>query len=120
MRASLFLPRRYPPDQRRCAVTSPRSKLREHSVAEPVHVANRGIEALVRSVAEQADINRADAQLGQFLNVIHPIRISAGEHLRLAFDGAARPRPGASEHSQSNRDLLRVAPGFLCKAMHAG
>src|SRR5207244_1032569 len=66
-------------------------------------------------VAEQADIDRADAQLGQFLDVVHPIRIVTREHLRLAFNRAARPRPGPVSTRKAMAISFGSRPAFSAK-----
>src|ERR1700731_760677 len=97
------------------ATPSPDSELGQNPVAEAAHVADRRVQALVRSVAEKADIYGADAELREFPDIRHQVRIAPGDQLGLSFDRAAGPCAGAGQHSQGDGDFRRVAPGLLRK-----
>ena len=55
---------------------------------------------VLRRGAEQPDIDRADAEFLQRLDVGNVIGDAAGEHPRLAVDRRARLRARAGQHAQ--------------------
>src|SRR5690242_7908053 len=92
-----------------CIATLPLSDLRQHLIAEAAHVVDRAIQRR----SEQTHIDRTDAKLRQSLDVAHIVSATAGEHLTLAVDRAARPRRRSHQYTQRDLQGRGIAAALL-------
>src|SRR6187551_3929492 len=94
-------------------------ELRQHAVAEAMHVVDRALQRLRLAIAEQPHIDRADAEVLKPLDIADPVGVAAGEQLGLAADAAARTHARAGEDAIGERDLLRIAAAALAEPVEA-
>src|SRR5215831_3368643 len=94
-------------------------ELRQHAVAEAMHVVDRALQALRRAIAEQPHIDRADAEVLKPPDVPDPVGVAVSEQFGLALDAPAWSHAWAGENPKGQHDLLRIAAALLAEPAEA-